>query len=185
VSKEKRRPSSSYRRKRANPFIWIIGLLAVGLVALWGFTELTRPSRTIANLETFASEGQAHVADGTVLTYKTDPPTSGDHYATAVRPNFYTEQLLPGNLVHSLEHGHIVIYYNPTTTPAEVVQTLKTYPVKYPGAWDGVVVAPREQTEAVVLTAWRNMLRMPTWDHAQAEAFMDAFRGRGPENPVR
>jgi hypothetical protein len=39
--------------------------------------------------------------------------------------------------------------------------------------------------KAVVLTAWRRILRLDEFDPPAAAAFIDQFRGRGPENPVR
>jgi len=174
-----------YRRGSQTDILWIVGLVLVGLVAMWGWTEWSSASRRIPGVQSFESEGQEHVADGTLIAYKTDPPTSGAHYNTPTAPGFYTEPQPAGAVVHGLEHGHIVIYYDPSNTAAEVVETLKGYAETYRGTWDGVVVLPREQPEEVVLTAWRQMLRMETWDQALAERFIDAFRGRGPENPVR
>jgi hypothetical protein len=37
----------------------------------------------------------------------------------------------------------------------------------------------------VVLTAWRKILKLDTFEPASAAAFVDAYRGRGPENKVR
>lgn len=174
-----------YRKRKESSFAWIIGLLAVGLIAVWGWSEWSKPSRVIPGLQTFAVEGTDHVAPETVVTYKTDPPTSGNHYPMPTRPGFYTTAQPAGALVHSLEHGNIVMYYDPETTPADVQEALKDYARQYLGDWDGVVVVPREQEEAVVLTAWRQMVRLKTFDKKVTERFMDAFRGRGPENPVR
>ena len=39
--------------------------------------------------------------------------------------------------------------------------------------------------QTIELTAWTKLLRLETWDAALAAAFIDAYRGRGPENPVR
>ena len=39
--------------------------------------------------------------------------------------------------------------------------------------------------EAIVLTAWTKRLRLDPFDPAAAAAFIDAYRGRGPEHPVR
>lgn len=174
-----------YRKKQGSGIGWIIGLLALGLLAMWGWSEYSRSSAAIPGLESYAEEGREHVDLQASLNYKTDPPTSGPHYPFSTRPAFYTEPQAPGALVHSLEHGQIVIYYDPDKTPAAVVDRLKSYPTQYPGEWDGVVVTPRAQEEEVVLTAWRHALRQKSWDEKVAERFMDAFRGRGPENPVR
>lgn len=185
MGKDTRITRAPYRKRKSNAHLWIVGLLAVGLVALWGWSELNRPGRAIPGLETFADEGNQHVDPKTAITYKTNPPTSGPHWPVATRPGFYTEAQPDGALVHSLEHGIIVIYYDPEDTPADVVETLKQYASQYPGEWDGVVVTPRQQKEAVILTAWRHMLRQETFNKQVAEKFIDAFRGRGPENPVR
>jgi hypothetical protein len=39
--------------------------------------------------------------------------------------------------------------------------------------------------DAIVLTAWRRRLRLSQFDRSAAAAFIDAFRGRGPERQVR
>jgi hypothetical protein len=184
VGKESNKKKGPYRKRRGgSTYLWIF--LAVGVLALWGWSEWAKPSRELPGLKTFAEEGRDHVADGSVITYKTDPPTSGPHYPVPTNPGFYTDPQPAGALVHSLEHGNIVIYYNPSTTPAAVIDQLKEYASKYTGTWDGVVVTPRQQEEQVVLTAWRNMLPLQTWDSRVADKFIDKFRGRGPENPVR
>jgi hypothetical protein len=49
-----------------------------------------------------------------------------------------------------------------------------------------VVAAPSSGLgKAVVLTAWRKILKLDEFDPAAAAAFIDKFRGRGPENRVR
>lgn len=178
-----RKKKGSYRKRKDNTALWIFGFLAVAFIAVWGWSEWAKPSNRIPGLETFPDEGADHVA--APVTYKTDPPTSGPHYPVPASPGFYTEVQPAEALVHSLEHGNIVMYYDPEDTPAEVVEQLKAYVSQYPGDWDGVIATPREQEEDVVLTAWRQKLAMPTWDKGLAERFIDAFRGRGPENPVR
>ena len=51
---------------------------------------------------------------------------------------------------------------------------------------DGVVVTKDNALGSrVVLTAWRRRLELNPFDAAAAAAFMDAYRGRGPENAVR
>jgi hypothetical protein len=54
-----------------------------------------------------------HVADGTKVDYKTNPPTYGDHYAVPAHDGNYVGQGTPatGNIVHALEHGRIEIQY--------------------------------------------------------------------------
>ncbi|NOH04996.1 MAG: DUF3105 domain-containing protein [Chloroflexi bacterium] len=47
--------------------------------------------------------------------YNSDPPTSGLHYATEARAGFYEENIYTypaAYLVHNLEHGYVIIWYN-------------------------------------------------------------------------
>lgn len=166
-------------------------LIAAGVVVLlaggyWGVSRLTRPGTAPVNVESFSSEGDAHVPAGLAPRYGTDPPTSGPHYGSPADPRFYESAVDPGYLVHNLEHGHIVIYYDRTKLSVEDEQWLRGLTTRYNGAWDAVVAVPRPDPQSVlILTAWRHRLRLPRVDRAATEQFVDAYRGRGPEKPVR
>jgi hypothetical protein len=67
---------------------------------------------------------RTHVADGTIEKYKTVPPSFGPHWATPVigsRP-FYTVKDRPQmeNLVHNLEHGYTIVWYDNTIKGAQL-----------------------------------------------------------------
>ena len=128
--------------------------------------------------------GRGHVPPGQAVAYGDPFPTSGPHDPGWVEPGFYRTPQTPERLVHAVEHGNVVIYYD---TPGDaVVQTLDSWTDLYGAQWSGVVVAPAPGVgAAVVLTAWRKALRLQPFDAAAAAAFVDAFRGRGPEKPVR
>ena len=134
-------------------------------------------------LETFPSEGQMHVAVGTPITYNTDPPTSGTHYPSPQPGGFYTAEIAPGYLVHSLEHGAVVIYYHaPALTQAQL-DALWAVAAAYPGSFSQVCVVPRnDPTYPVILTAWTHRLRLPTYAQNRIDDFIAMFRGHGPEN---
>ncbi len=59
-----------------------------------------------------------HVADGTPLDASSNPPTGGDHYGSWVRWGSHDLPLAPGNWIHNLEHGGIVIGYRCATRAA-------------------------------------------------------------------
>lgn len=66
------------------------------------------------------------------------------------------------------------------------MEQLKEWAGLYDGQWSGLVVTRNSGLdEAVVLTAWTKRLEFDSFDPAAAAAFIDAYRGRGPENPVR
>ena len=94
---------------------------------------------------------RTHVADGTVEKYKTVPPSFGPHWATPAlnsRP-FYTVTDRPAmeTLVHNLEHGYTIVWYD-TTIKGAALSALKdlsssarsrteTAPAKFiVSAWD-------------------------------------------------
>jgi hypothetical protein len=171
----------------------VIVLVVAGGAWLWwdrAGTE-TQPGQEAAPeaarkavVERFPSEGDTHVLPGQIVRYRTDPPTSGPHDPVAAAPGFYDRGQPPEKLVHALEHGNVVIYYD-RPDPA-VLETLKDWVRRHPGNWDGVIVTPYPGLKrGIVLTAWQHMLRLPEFDAAAATAFMDQFRGRGPEKPVR
>lgn len=166
-----------------------IALLIVAVAAGWKSissrpTPAPQATNALAHVETFPCPERQHVPVGTPIHYPTDPPVCGRHYPTAVKPGFYTSEQAPGSLVHSLEHGEIVIYYD---TPGDAALTaLKRLARRYTGAWDGVVVVPRKGLGShLILTAWGKKLELSTFDANAISAFLDAYRGRGPEHPVR
>lgn len=136
--------------------------------------------------EPLPDEGRQHIPEGSRASYRTDPPTSGPHYATWAEPAFYTEPVPYELLVHNLEHGHVVIYYDPARTPTGARDHLRRLTRRYRHPWAAVLAVPREDPRYVlILTAWRHWLRLERYDPALVDAFVEVYRGRGPERPVR
>ncbi len=143
-----------------------------------------RGQAALARVETTPDRGGGHLAPGQGHVYGVRFPTSGIHDRVPVDPGFYRGSQPATKLVHNVEHGHIVIYYE--SPGAEAIQLLKDWTALYGGHWDGVVATPSSGLgKVVVLTASRKILRLDEFDPAAAAAFIDQFRGRGPENPVR
>lgn len=63
-------------------------------------------------IEQHADEGATHVPCTSTVDYQTEPPSSGNHYSCWAAYQTYGAPVPWGNLVHSLEHGAIVIVYN-------------------------------------------------------------------------
>ncbi len=138
----------------------------------------------LARVETTADRGGGHLGPGQGHSYGIAFPTSGIHDRVPIEPGFYTEPQRATQLVHSVEHGHIVIYYE--DPGAEARDTIEAWTTLFGGHWDGVVAVPSSGLgKTVVLTAWRKVLKLDAFDPASAAAFVDAYRGRGPENKVR
>lgn len=137
-----------------------------------------------SKIKTTASKGTAHLRPGESQNYQDAYPTSGPHEPKSTQTGFYTTRQRPTRLVHALEHGNIVIYYDKPGD--EVLETLRSWAALYSGAWDGVVVTPSAGIgQMIVMTAWTKRLSLEKFNRADAAAFIDLFRGRGPENRVR
>lgn len=145
-------------------------------------------SALLEDVQEHPSEGTQHVQTGTQVEYDTTPPTSGPHYNGVTEAGFYTESQPAGELVHALEHGAVVIYYDEDALSAETEQSLRDWASAHTGTWQSVIVVPNpyEGVESpYVLTAWRHSLRLTEYDVETVRAFIAEYLGRGPENPVR
>jgi hypothetical protein len=180
--------------RRLNLILMAIAAAAVLAAGTWWWQSHNAQSRfdalvpdgqaALQKVETLPDLGRTHLAAGQTQIYDSPTPTSGPHDPTPTPTGFYTNPQPPTQIVHALEHGNIVIYYD--TPEAEVLSTLKDWAGLFGGEFDGVVVTPGPGLgKAVVMTAWRKILRLGRFDPAAAAAFVDAYRGRGPEHPVR
>jgi Protein of unknown function (DUF3105) len=149
-------------------------------------SESTGPavSTTDQDIESFPFDpGGDHVPLGTPIVYPTDPPVSGPHYEEFVAEGgFYTYTVPPPYLVHSLEHGGVVIYYNDQVTPDQLSH-LRDLANQHLGRYAQVVVVPRsDATYPIILTAWTHWLRLTSYDASRIDGFMTLFLDQGPEH---
>jgi hypothetical protein len=183
--------TKTFRLRRWEQIVILLLVLGVGW-AIWEWNsgrdlgaeyqqQLRLGVPRLTGIQTVPDGGNAHIADP---AYATEFPTTGPHEPTWIKPGFHSRPQAPGKLVHSLEHGMIVIYYDAPGDQA--LGILRGWANLFPGQWSGVVVTRKPGLGgAIVLSAWRNLLRQDVFDPAVAAAFIDRFRGRGPENPVR
>jgi len=140
------------------------------------------PVPTDPGIETFASEGQEHVPVGTVIDYKTDTPTSGPHYPDPQDGGFFDHEIAAGYLVHSMEHGGVIIYYSPAVT-GDDKKALQKLAKQHPGSFDQVICVPRnDPTYPIILTAWTHRLRLTAYDQDRIDGFIALYLGNGPEH---
>ncbi len=94
-----------------------VALIAVIVLAVAGFATryFNRPGEPVP------SQGREHIPVGTSHTvqYNSDPPTSGPHYDPSAGPGIYDEPMPDGYLIHSLEHGYVIISHNTEGMPTE------------------------------------------------------------------
>ena len=202
-SKVRRKPKRSPQAKaaentaKAKPRVIKIAVVA-GLVAAAGwwwygnqqaeelfFDHVRAGAGTLERVERHADHGTSgHLTPGERVNYGTNTPTSGRHDGRPVTPGVYTSVQAPTKLVHSLEHGMVVVYYDRPS--ADDMATLEDWSGLYGGPFSGIVVTRQPGLgDGLLLTAWRKSLSLDSFDADAAAVFIDAYRGRGPENPIR
>ena len=120
---------------------------------------------------------QNHVPDP---TYRVDPPAGGNHSPQVAAPGTYREGQVPpdGQLVHSLEHGYVILWHRPDVPPQqlEVLQTVADRHER------DVLVVPRPTLPTpVAATAWGNRLLCRSAEADPLDLFVREYRNKGPE----
>lgn len=131
------------------------------------------------------TEGDKHVADGTKVAYKTNMPSSGDHYGTPIPWGIKDAEIQDEVWVHNLEHGGVVIAYKPDLDPA-MVQKLKDLFNQLPKSQNfnsikAVLVPRAKNTQAIQLAAWNYTLELQGFDEPQIRQFYIDHLDKGPE----
>jgi hypothetical protein len=136
VIDEMRRKQKGDERRRGLMIVGVctvIALLIIGAAAYqpikswWdqrafedlGLGDIGAPASACGDISTKPAEGeQQHVPEGTPIPYEDTPPAFGRHYDIwdAIDRKFYTADDRPelGKLVHNLEHGYTVLWYDDT-----------------------------------------------------------------------
>ncbi|MHB8508983.1 MAG: DUF3105 domain-containing protein [Candidatus Dormibacteria bacterium] len=169
----------------------VLYVLANPPAFLAGPTTPAPPDHSVA----VANEGNTHVAYGTPTVYKHYPPTSGDHYnqpPQAPRPwNAYKTALLPGEWVHNLEHGGIVLVYKCTgaecdTDYNKVFDIAKGIPKEAKYQEQKFLSTPYNEDKwtsgKIAVLAWDRELDLTTFDAAAITAFYTKYVDHGRED---
>ncbi|MEO6579253.1 MAG: DUF3105 domain-containing protein, partial [Candidatus Limnocylindria bacterium] len=140
------------------------------------------------------NDGQEHVAVGTTCRspqapcgpdpYSTLPAASGPHWDPSGVANWgaYASPQNETQLIHNLEHGGIVIWYDAAVLDNAQVQELNSYVLgQVASGISGrfkLIVSPWGGDEplgaAVAVTAWRHILKLDAFDLDAVRAFADA-----------
>ena len=143
------------------------------------FTEALRRSleQNGCRVDTRADKGQKHKSGA---TYSINPPAGGDHDPAPSPAGVYDITKVPadGHLVHSLEHGFVVVWYRPDGVTAATADRLR----ELAGTHKWVLVVPRPSLpSALAATAWHRRLLCPDGADGPINTFVNAFRNAGPE----
>jgi len=168
------------RKQLRDRAIWsLVGIAILAFVGYLIWNEFRpRPGQSVLELS------RVHVQPGAPHeAYNTDPPTSGPHYAQPTRAGFYDNALTDETLVHNLEHGYVIIWYNCADLAEAQCQTLKTQ-IRDVMDRSGpkLIAVPRPNMDALIaLTSWGRIHKMTSFNEAEISDFANFFRGRAPE----
>ncbi|HYI65960.1 MAG TPA: DUF3105 domain-containing protein [Candidatus Limnocylindrales bacterium] len=171
--------------------VLLVGVAIIALVIVLGGPE--DPSQAM-----LPNDGSAHVAPGTTCRsaeapcgadpYSTLPAASGPHWDPSGIASWgvYSTPQNESQVIHNLEHGGIVIWYDPDIlTDAQVAELTSYVEGQVSSGISGrykFILTPWGGTEdlgaAVAVTAWRHLLKLDAFD-------MDAVRSFADDNYLR
>lgn len=143
-------------------------------------------------IDAFPPVDSPHVPDGTVVAYGSNPPSSGPHYNAWANFQELNHPVEDGNLVHSMEHGAVLLLYScaPGAACDALVASLRAVrdavpadPLCDPAIRTRVILAPRAANDvAVAAAAWGYVYRADCVDAASLSSFINDHYAKGPEN---
>lgn len=156
-------------------------LLLVGAYFLFGGSgsqAIATESGVCKPVVEVVDEGRTHLASPVETpNYQANPPTSGTHNPEWLQAGLYASPQDITKLVHSLEHGYIVIHQRDLS--ADELQKLATIVRSDPYK---MIMNPYPKAPAkVTLTAWDHTRECSGVDEAAIRAFTQAYRDQGPE----
>lgn len=201
TNQRKRMASRRKNAKRKETIQWAVGTTLVLAVILF---MIFRP-KSVPQLSTeyqLQPRGEGlgtlipvstsdHIPNGDPVDTPTDPPTSGSHYVVPMPAGFYTinspEYLDPnhdGHLIHSMEHGYVIFWYNCALLSSSDCDTLLGEIQTVMDQFDGqkVIAFPRPTLEKpLVMTSWGYIQEFDTFDADFAVRFIETNQPLAPE----
>ena len=191
VKAKKERQEMRSKRERMDVMVRWSGLGVLLLIIVGAVVWLnTRPVSALGQEVPVASA--QHVAEGSDPgPYASDPPAGGKHYPSEYKAGFYEEadlanlsQKYEGYLVHNLEHGYVIFWYNCAAKPDLNCEELKN---AIRQVMDGVnnyevIAFPwPSQKEPLVMTSWGRILRMDNINLNTMREFYRVNHNQSPE----
>jgi hypothetical protein len=168
-----------------------IGLAIIAVVAVILLSTNRLPNSSGLMGDEVAIPSRDHVPTDTLPgPYNSNPPAGGAHYDTDFSAKFYQESdlaTLPKNpqgyLVHSLEHGYVIFWYNcqaPNTDCATLKQTIQKV-MDETGGTKLIAFPWSDMNIPLAMTSWGRILKFPKPDPTLMKQFVESNRYKAPE----
>jgi len=185
ASRERRQQARQQRQRQKYIYgglaaVALAVVIALVVVLQSGGADLGHTIRTLGGVHTPPFEYVRDVVvDGEPERV---PPTSGNHLSQTSPYGFLGDPLIPEAVVHNMEHGAVVLWYQPDD-PALAAQVNQL--VRALGSQCIVAGTYRDMTFTVAATVWGRVLPLHSYDETQLRAFISEYRGtEGPESGV-
>ncbi len=175
------------KKRKQQQYLVIGGGIVAALIVIVGVVLLLSPrsnqgitntTARCANLQTLEDEGRDHLKPGDPApVYKSVPPTSGIHNPVWAQAGVYSDNVDVTQLVHSLEHGYIIMYYNGISQD-EINNLIN---IQRGDSYKLIVAPYPNMPYKVALVAWTHRQTCEGVDTATIRSFIDLFRNQGPE----
>ncbi len=160
----------------------VVGALL--LAATFTGCGAAQPPLEVATRQVPAAAEANHQAEGTKISYPTNPPTSGDHWPSPAEWGVYNDAPPDESVVHNLEHGGVVMYYNPAMLDTATIDQLKALTRQFNTERACTILTPRsaiENDQPIALTAWGWLATINRYDEAAIRVFWNEHLAKGPE----
>lgn len=129
--------------------------------------------------EKMADEGAGHVdSNDTHPAYKSNPPTSGSHWVGVAGPGIKDEAVPDELILHSMEHGAVVVWYKEDLEQSEVDKIKEAFN----NSSGKKIMLPRNNLDVpVALTSWGYLLKLESVDVNIIKEFIETNNDRAPE----
>ncbi len=186
--RERIRERRKKARRRSN-LIWL-GVVAVVLILI-GILVLPALKPALGETVALMPSGVHIALNSDPGQYTTDPPTSGPHYGSQLDAGFYDESdfaiigpFPAGYIIHSMEHGYVVFWYNCNLFNGQLCDELKA---NIQNVMDDannikVIAVPWEAIDVpLVMTSWGRIQEFDDFDTALVSKFVSSNRNKSPE----
>lgn len=171
---------------RIKAFPIILAIIVAGFTGAIVAIKMNRPPEPPRPGTEQSDHGREHVSS---KQYGGDqPPTSGSH-ANPVEWGVYDTEARDDQVIHNMEHGGIVISYQPSL-PKDQVEKLKrllSAPFSDPEFRPKkIVLAPRAANKSPIeLSSWRRSEALTSYDQKKVEDYIVRNLGKSPEPLAR
>jgi hypothetical protein len=191
-SRKELRAAAARRRRNTNLMLIGGGVLLAGLVGLIIYLNI-RSTLPVGAEESLSTLGNAHIEQGALspIAYNSTPPTSGPHYGGLVPWGVYREPQRYEQLIHNLEDGGVVIYYQCAEECLDLVGELESLADFYLSRNQRIVLLPNDPTwtgegtvplhqdmeSRIAVTAWQTIDKFDAFDADRIRQFVERYEG--------